>query len=120
MITQFKIFENTPIPPKQDRGEEIVYTLKTKAITYGDEVYEYTVNIITGNIDDEYNGLCLSIETTPGCWYLSTLLPSTRYYDKISISGNDWMCENWSDIMNELEEALPELKMIMTADKYNL
>jgi hypothetical protein len=116
MIKKFKIFESI-------REQEILYTLKTKAkTTSGDKVYEYDVVFYKGEYDDEYGGLVLSIETTPGSWYLSTLLENDniRYQDEISISGSDWMCDNWKDVISEVFEILPTLEILISAKKYNI
>ncbi len=112
MITRFKIFEIN------DKGDNVIYTLKTKAKSISNtKTYEYNVNILNSK-----NGLTLSIETTPGAWYIKTLLeePSALNYDKLSISGSEWMCDNWSDIAKELIGVLPKLELMVQADKYNL
>lgn len=109
MITNFKIFE------KQDKGEEVVYTLNTKAISEGE--YEYNVNITKAN--DKY---VLSIENTPGSWYLETLLdePNALYFDTLSIDGNDWKIGNWREVAKELKELIPNLNTLTDIKKYNL
>jgi len=107
MITQFKMYE------KIDRGETVLYTLKTKAKTYSEsEVYEYDVNILEGD-----SGLVLSIQSTPGSWYIETLLDTVNY-DKLSISGSDWTCDNWTEVSKELVEILPKLELMLQAKKY--
>jgi hypothetical protein len=92
------------------RGNEIVYTFTTKAKS-GE--HQYTVHILQDDPKyDEtnghsYNGLALSIDDTPACWYVSTLLhysdPPIINFDKISISGSYWMCDNWREIGEELK-----------------
>jgi len=115
MITKFKIYEAT------DRGEEIIYTLKTQAIsTSVSNTYKYNVNILETE-DIGHGKYTLSIETTPGCWYVSTLMENDRRYSKsFSIQGDDWLCENWRDIMKELIEILPKLDILTQTKKYNL
>jgi len=109
MITKFKIFEAID-------NQEIVYTLKTKAKSGN---YEYTVNILKQI--DKYSKIfgiyILNIENTPASWYLSTILDNCIKLDKISIQGNDWLCDNWQEIIKELLEIYPYLEKI---NKYNL
>lgn len=108
-MKHLKLFEEV------DRGKEIVYTLKTKAISLGDKKnYEYNVNIIQGErkFPDEYDSLILSIQETPGAWYVSTLMDGDSFYrDKAVIDGGlRWYVDNWADISKEFLEILPELK----------
>jgi len=85
MITKFKIFEN------KDRGKEIIYTFKNKAITYsGEKVYYYNVNIIYNDNSSMGYDYILSIQGTPGSWYIKTLLEgNSKYANKFSIQGDD-------------------------------
>jgi len=108
----------------QDKGKEIVYTFNTKAQTEelkyrdrGEKVYEHPVHIIKGERlrDDKFNGLILSIQDTPGSWYLETLVdgyggrPSALNYNEMAIDGGaKWYCTNWSEIAAELKQWLAE------------
>lgn len=129
MITEFKIFEN------KDKGSNVIYTLKTKAETLSNnKIYKYNVNITLDNKKTELfqklradgYDLVLSIEGTPGSWYLKTLLDSStlKYSNRISIHGNYWYCVNWQEIYKELIEIEPFLLDIADsyedAEKYNL
>jgi len=110
MIKNFKIFEKT------DKGKEIIYTFKTKSISYvGNKTYEHDIYITEGK-----SSFILSISTTPGSWYVETLLEGDTTQPRLSIQGNDWYCDNWQDVMEELLEILPELEMRKDANKYNL
>ena len=104
----------------QDKGMNVVYTFKTKAQTEelnyhdrGEKIHEHNVHIIQGKPvgEDKFNGLILSIEDTPGYWYLSTLLeePSALNYNEIAIDGGaKWYCTNWQEIAKELEQWLAQ------------
>jgi len=96
---------------KLDKGKEIIYTFKVKAESSSPSYN----NIPSQNIfltkgkpigEDRFNGVILSIENTPGSWYLETLYffshPSAIDYDTMSING-EWRCTNWIEIMNELK-----------------
>ena len=73
------------------------YTLKTKAKS-GE--HRYKVVIKKGFNDREWS---LSIEDTPATWYLSTLFEDySPEQERISIYGNDWICENYDEIMKEV------------------
>jgi hypothetical protein len=119
MITKFKIFED------KDRGTEIIYTFKNKAITFGREKpYYYNVNILyfdkPSMIKNGYDYV-LSIQGTPGSWYVKTLLEGNSKHSNIfSIQGDDWYCDNWQDIYKELIEILPILDTMRATKKYNL
>lgn len=118
MITKFKIFE------KNDKGKEIIYTFINKAITkseYGKMEWKYDVNILLEKpmmYDNGYKYI-LSIESTPGAWYVNTLLDQQSNSNRISIQG-DWYCDNWQEIMEELLEILPSLDSMIYSKKYNL
>jgi len=119
MITKYKIFEAT------ERGKEIVYTLNTKAITYsGSAVYKYNVNILQGGSEypDKYDHLILSVEGTPGSWYISTLMEHGSFYRNKAVidGGQNWTVDNWDEVSKEFLEILPELKVRIEANKYNL
>jgi len=119
-MKNLKTFENFT-----ERGKDIIYTLNTKAITYsGNKVYEYNVHILAGvdQFPDEYDNLILSVEGTPGAWYISTLMEyGSFYHDKAVIDGGqNWTIDNWSEVSKEFLEILPELKIRIEANKYNL
>jgi len=96
---------------EKSRGEEIVYTFKTKAISGNG--YEYNVHLLEGNPKYDttngisYNGLVLSIEGTPGSWYVATFLhnqPGCQYGNEIMIDGGqNWKCINKQEIIKELK-----------------
>ena len=108
-------------------GQDVVYTFKTKAKS---GKYEYDIHLLQGNPKYDntnvysYNGLVLSIDTTPGGWYVSTFLhynPSNQYNNTISISGNDWICTNRREIREELLEWLENVYPVyQDLNKYNL
>lgn len=116
----------------KSKGHDIVYTFKEKAISYSDEdrsvVYKYTVHLLQGNNKYDlsnghsYNGLIISIEDTPGSWYVSTYLHYTENdrLDYGSING-DWLYYNKINIKKELvdwiENVYPYYQEI---HKYNL
>lgn len=91
---------------------ETIYTFKTNAITktLGDSDKEYThpVHLIQGNpkYAPIYDGIVLSIDGTPGSWYVDNLMEgSTKNSNYIYIDmGAKWICSNWSEIMRELRE----------------
>ena len=119
MITKFKIYE------AKDRGKEIVYTFKTKAKTYSKtEVYEYNVNILLSEDEysNKYGAFILSIEGTPGSWYLSTLIEGDSFsHDKAIIDGGqNWTIDNWSEVSKEFHEIYPRLEMMIQTNKYNI
>jgi hypothetical protein len=108
---------------KIDRNRKVIYTLKTKA--YSGKDYYYNVNIISDNdnsmVKKGYKYI-LSIENTPGSWYIKTLLEGNSMNSSvISIQGNEWFCYNWDEIMKELkEDVLPYLETYDDVEKYNL
>lgn len=99
------------------RGKEVIHTLNTKAKS---KQYEYTVDILQGESKyDTLDGLILSIDTTPGSWYVSTFLENPG--NEISISGNDWICTNKQEITKELKAWLEnEYPMWKDSKKYNV
>jgi len=131
MITNFKIFEN------KDKGKDVLYTLKTKAIHYINvgRFYDkstsigrqYNVNVIyDGEFSDTGYNAILSIETTPGSWYIKTLEDNGALdFDRISIQGDNWYCDNWKDVCDELkEDVLPILdtliETMVDSKRYNI
>lgn len=102
-----KTFENFS-DPKMDKGKEIIYTFTKQAITSenGDKEFKHNVYLIKGKAlkDDKFGGIILSVEDTPGSWYLDTIFnySSSLNYDTMSING-DWVCVNWKEIMTELK-----------------
>jgi hypothetical protein len=112
------------------RGKEIVYTFKEKAITVsGNNRYEYTVHLLQDNPKYDntkgysYNGLVISIDTTPGSWYVSTYLHYNPDNDSDwgSISGNEWLYSNRRNIKRELLEWIKnEYPYYQELKKYNL
>lgn len=118
MITKFKIFESVT-----DR--EVIYTFKTKAITHGENKdYEYTVKILQGKSEfhDDFDHMILSVENTPGSWYLSTLMEHDSFHKSYAVidGGSNWTIDNWDKISKEFFEILPKLEMIIQTNKYNL
>jgi hypothetical protein len=90
-----------------DKGDQIVHTLTVKAKS--NSKHEYPVHITQGKKlrgDYQFKGLILSIEDTPGSWYIDTLFnfstPPAISYPEISIHGRDWLCVNWQEVMKEL------------------
>lgn len=110
-------------------GHEVVYKLQAKAIS---GKYEYNVYITKtdppGNDETNgysYDGLCLSIDNTPGTWYLATFLhynPREEYRDNIVIDGGqNWICTNGREIVKELKFWLEtQYPMWRDLKKYNL
>lgn len=110
-----------------NRDKKIVYTFNTKAKTNGGN--EYNVHLLQGDPKyDEtngysYNGLVISIDNTPGSWYVSTFLHYTadNYSNIIHISGDDWICTNRLDIVSELRYWINNFYQVWKdSDKYNL
>ena len=109
------------------RGQEVVYTFKTKAKS---GPYEYNIHLLQGDPrydktnGHSYNGLILSIDTTPGSWYVATYLhysPNSKYSNTISISGNDWICTNRREITEELLEWIENVYPVyQNVNKYNI
>lgn len=98
----------------RDKGDKILYTLKTKAVdTNGNK---YTVYITEGKDlgNDKYHGMALSISETPGQWYLDTLLEKGMPTGELSIYGNDWILTNIKEL---LIEALQLIKQPYTMKK---
>jgi hypothetical protein len=105
MITKFKLYE------EKSRDKEIVYTFKTKAVSSGN--YEYPIHLLEGNPKFDttngisYNGLVISIDKTPGSWYVATFLhnqPGSQYGNDIMIdAGQNWKCTNKQEIIKELK-----------------
>ena len=112
---------------EKKKGQDVVHTLKTKAKS-GE--YEYDVHILQGEAKyDEtngysYNGLVISIDTTPGSWYVSTFLHYNPgfVHNKIVIDGGqNWVVDNGLEVENELKEWLEnEYPYLSAANKYNL
>lgn len=112
MSNQILKFNNFINESNTDKGKKIIYSFKTKAYSkespHGD-IYTHNVQLTQGKPigNDMFNGIVLSIQNTPGSWYLDTLYnfhnPSSTEYDTMSIYGN-WICTNWSDIMDELKD----------------
>lgn len=112
---------------EKSKNKEIVYTFKTKAISSEspEGKYEYTIHLLQGDpkYTHDYNGLVLSIDKTPGSWYLDTFLEYGSDYDGdlISISGDDWYCTNRKEIMEELNNWLKnEYPYYTKTKKYNI
>jgi len=119
MITKYKIFENI------DRGKDIVYTFRTKAITHSkNRDYEYNVNIILSEdkYSDKFGKFILSVEGTPGAWYLSTLIENDSFSHNKAIidGGQNWTIDNWDEVSKEFHEIYPRLEMMIQANKYNI
>jgi len=112
---------------EKSKGQEIIYTFKTKAKS---GKYDYTIHILQGKPKyDEtngysYNGLVISIDSTPGSWYISTFLhytPDSKYKNTIHINGNDWVVTNGREIAEELEDWLKyQYPVYKDVKKYNL
>lgn len=121
---------------ERNKGKDVVYTFKAKAIS---GKYEYAVHILNddkrqdnvrkdGTNYDETNGhsydnLVISIDTTPGMWYVATFLHYNEgdKGDTISIQGNDWICTNRIEIEEELKEWIKnEYPFWRELKKYNL
>jgi len=114
-----KYFEN------KNKGSDIIYTFKTKAISHGNkEDYTYNVHILKGDTKypDKFGNFVLSIESTPGSWYVSTLMDSGSFYRNTAVidGGQNWTVDNWDEVSKEFFEILPKLEMMVQADKYNL
>ena len=113
---------------EKSRGKEIVYTFKTKAIS---GKYEYTVHLLEGKPDIDttdgisYGGLVISIDNTPGSWYVATFLhysPGSQYGNDIVIDGGqNWRCTNKQEIIKELKYWLDNYFIAWKeSKKYNL
>jgi hypothetical protein len=121
---------------ERNKGYEVVYTFKAKAIS---GKYEYAVHILynddrkdfvrkDGTNYDETNGhsydnLSISIATTPGMWYVATFLHynPNDHSDKIHIDGDNWICTNRWEIENELKDWIKnEYPFWRASQKYNL
>lgn len=112
---------------EKSKGEEIVYTFKTKAKA---DIYEYDVHLLQGDPKyDEtngysYSGLILSIDNTPGSWYVSTFLhyhPNKTHNKIIIDGGNNWVVENGLEIEKELKEWIEnQYPVYKNVKKYNL
>lgn len=97
------------------KGNKIIGKLKTKAIhinrRWDRKKSESDVFITQGClIDKQFKGLILSIDDTPGAWYIDTLFhwgEPAIHYNEISINGN-WICINWQEIVSELKIWLKE------------
>lgn len=119
----------------KDKGSEIIYTFKNKVYTLdyeGNKKSIYNVYLIKNFNDDKkydfgYDNLVLSIESTPGSWYVSTLLEN---YDKDSEKdtssdfdyfvidgGQRWIAYNKHSIMKELIQVISDLPKLW--NKYN-
>lgn len=115
-VMNFKQFVNES---KLDKGRTIIYQFNTQAITRDtkwnkkDDFSTHNVYLTRGEKlkDDKFNGVILSIEDTPGSWYVDTLYefhnPPAIEYNTMSISGN-WICTNWGEIMSELKKWVSE------------
>jgi hypothetical protein len=91
-----------------DKGNEIVHTFETQVID--DKLRKHIVHITQGKLlksQERFNGLILSIEDTPGAWYIETLYTfhgeDSLNWERHSIWGN-WECINWREVMNELKD----------------
>ena len=110
-----------------NKGKEVIYTFKTKAKL--PTIYSYDIHILQGDPKydkykykgyEGYDGLILSIDTTPGSWYVSTFLDKP-YGDTISINGSEWICINKREIVKELRYWLEnEYPIWKQTNKYNL
>jgi hypothetical protein len=121
----------------KSKGKEIVYTFKNKSYSLSDDKtkkHDYNVHILKNFEDDEkydfgYDNLILSIESTPGSWYVSTLLEN---YDKDSEKdtspdfdyfvidgGQKWYGYNKHAIMKELIEVVSDLPKLWSDYKKN-
>ena len=114
----------------QSKGRDIIYTFNAKARTLTEfGKYEYTVHLLQGNskVDNNdgysYDGLVISIDDTPGSWFVSTFLHYNSILnisDKINIDGS-WTCTNRREIREELLEWLKNEYPTWKASKqYNL
>ena len=112
---------------EKSKGNNIVYTFKTKAKSGKNE---YDVHLLKGNSEYDntngysYNGLILSIDNTPGSWYVSTFLhynPNNKH-DTITIDGgSNWIVENGLEIEKELKYWIENIYPIYkNVNKYNL
>lgn len=115
-VKNFKQFVNEQ---KLNKGRTVIYQFSTQAISRDtkwdkkDEFSTHNVYLTRGDKlkDDKFNGVILSIEDTPGAWYVDTLYeyhnPPAIDYDTMSIYGT-WICTNWSEIMKELKKWVGE------------
>jgi len=96
-----------------ERGKEVIYEFKTDAITEiqdsrDGKQYRHPVYLIGGDpkYAPIYNGVVLSINNTPGSWYVDTLMEGNARNSNIMYIdfGQKWICSNWSEIMKELNE----------------
>jgi hypothetical protein len=100
------------IKEETEKGDEIVYKLKTKAESGKDHVYDVYITQGKALRNDPYKGLVVSISDTPGAWYIDTLMEDRiRRYSQINIHGRDWVCTNFDDVMDEVEEWLKKNNM---------
>jgi len=102
-----------PMNEITERGKEVIYKFKTDAITEtmgsrDGKQYSHPVYLIEGNpkYAPIYNGVVLSINNTPGSWYVDTLMEGDAKNNDIMYIdyGAKWICSNWSEIMKELNE----------------
>ena len=111
MIKNFKLFES------KSKGKEILYTFKTKAkINNGKK--EYTVHILDSNDNYNLGKYIISIDGSPGAWYVDTFLENRN--DIIHLMGNEWVVTGGFKIYDELVYILPKLEKIKKAKKYNI
>lgn len=99
-----------------DKGKPIIYTFKTEALT-GDWIRMNDANLRSSSVHliqgkalrgDPFGGVILSIQDTPGSWYVDTIVgeegkPAAIHDRTIQINGPHWICTNWQDIMGELK-----------------
>ena len=113
---------------EKSRGQKIVYTFNTKAIC---GKYEYAIHLLQGSPKFDrtdgisYDGLVISIDTTPASWYVATFLhnqPDSQYGDEIMIDGGqNWKCTNKQEIIKELKNWINNYYIIWKeSKKYNL
>jgi hypothetical protein len=97
----------------------MIKTLKTQAkdnhgysykvvLRFEEKQIGQTIDLATGKW---HNAPChkwvLSIENTPGKWYMSTLLESDKYSSGISLDfGQNWNCDNFQEVLNEAKELI--------------
>lgn len=119
-----------------DKGKNIVYTFKNKAISGTHGQYKYIIYLLQGDPKYDktngysYNGLVLSINGTPASWYVSTFLHYNEDYgDYATIDGgSQWTVTNMINIRRELLDWIKneypkykeEFEMKQNVNKYNL
>lgn len=81
------------------RLEDYQIKLKTKAEDDHGHIYQVTLR------KGDEGAWCLDIETTPGKWYMKTLMEQPLR-EKLSIYGDNWYCTNIAVVMREAMAAL--------------